>query len=199
MKNTNKGSSSLLIIIIVLLLIIILGGGFYIITNQGKSDTDLMESEMTNDEMEMKNEETPKAVPSTNTTTNTNTTAPKPTTTTAPTTNTTTNTNTNTTTATNFNGNWSGVSVPSDFNSGCTGATLNVTIKDNIISGTGRDPISGTTGTITGTVSSSGSVESLITFGGGLSVNWSGSLSSSKGSGSWRASDGCKGTWSISK
>ncbi|WP_091954930.1 hypothetical protein [Bradyrhizobium shewense] len=51
---------------------------------------------------------------------------------------------------------------------------------------------------VTGTVSPSGSV-STVGQGDGVTFTGSGRLGARSGSGTWRRSDGCGGTWSSAK
>lgn len=201
MINKQKGSSTALMLIIIVLLLVIIFGGFYLMI-QKDSDSKI-ELDLDTEEMMLEKETVTDTAPTPTKATGTTGSAPK-----APATNTQAPTNTgstnttgtvNATTAVSFNGNWSGLSLPKELDSGCTGSTINVNINGTKITGTAKDPISGVTGVVTGSVTSEGKVSSVFTFGGGLTVNWSGTLSGDKGSGSWNASDGCKGTWSLKR
>jgi hypothetical protein len=83
----------------------------------------------------------------------------------------------------NFDGAWMVTSV------GCGGTTTGAVIVTS-----GRIIAEG----VSGTVSPSGGVRTVGNFNG-VSVTSSGHLSSRRGSGSFRRSDGCSGTWSSSK
>ena len=86
----------------------------------------------------------------------------------------------------NFDGTWASASQG---RTTCSDRTTDVvTISGGRMSGTG----------FTGRVSGSGSV-SGIWAGSGISATVSGRLSGSHGSGSFRRSDGCVGTWTLSK
>jgi hypothetical protein len=83
----------------------------------------------------------------------------------------------------NFDGAWMVTSV------GCGGTTTGAVVVTS-----GRIIADG----VSGTVSPSGGVRTVGNFNG-VSVTSSGHLSSRRGSGSFRRSDGCGGTWSSSK
>ena len=83
----------------------------------------------------------------------------------------------------NFDGAWMVTSV------GCGGTTTGAVVVTS-----GRVIAQG----VSGTVSSSGGVRTLGNFNG-VAVTSSGRLSSRSGSGSFRRSDGCNGSWSASK
>jgi hypothetical protein len=85
----------------------------------------------------------------------------------------------------NFDGTWNGAS----FGRTCSDKTAGVVV----ISGS-RMAGDGFSGTVTG----SGSVSGLWA-GSGLSATVSGRISGSSGSGSFRRSDGCVGTWTLVK
>ena len=85
----------------------------------------------------------------------------------------------------NFDGTWSSASAGRT----CSDRTTDVvTISGGQMSGTG----------FSGRVSSSGSV-SGVWAGSGISATVSGRMSGRSGSGSFRRSDGCVGTWTLSK
>jgi hypothetical protein len=85
----------------------------------------------------------------------------------------------------NFDGRWNSAS----FGRTCSDKTTDVvTISGGQMSGTG----------FTGRVSGSGSV-SGVWAGSGISATVSGRMSGSSGSGSFRRSDGCVGSWTLSK
>ncbi|KYG24772.1 hypothetical protein SE92_01415, partial [Bradyrhizobium sp. AT1] len=52
---------------------------------------------------------------------------------------------------------------------------------------------------VSGTVSSSGAVSTFGHGDGGVTFTGSGRLGARSGSGSWRRSDGCGGTWTSAK
>ncbi|WP_375304226.1 hypothetical protein WI560_17710 [Bradyrhizobium sp. A11] len=82
-----------------------------------------------------------------------------------------------------FDGAWVVTSV------GCGGTTSGaVVVSSGKVIGQG----------VTGTVSSSGAV-STVGQGDGVTFTSSGRLGARSGSGSWRRSDGCGGTWSSAK
>ena len=86
----------------------------------------------------------------------------------------------------NFDGTWSSASQG---RTTCSDRTTDVvTISGGQMSGTG----------FSGRVSGSGSVSGLWS-GSGITASVSGRLSGRSGSGSFRRSDGCVGTWTLSK
>jgi len=86
----------------------------------------------------------------------------------------------------NFDGTWASASQG---RTTCSDRTTDVvTISGGRMSGTG----------FTGRVTGSGSV-SGVWAGSGISASVSGHMSGSRGSGSFRRSDGCVGTWTLSK
>jgi hypothetical protein len=86
----------------------------------------------------------------------------------------------------NFDGTWASASQG---RTTCSDRTTDVvTISGGRMTGTG----------FTGRVSGSGSV-SGVWAGSGISASVSGRLSGRSGSGSFRRSDGCAGTWTLSK
>jgi hypothetical protein len=86
----------------------------------------------------------------------------------------------------NFDGTWASASQG---RTTCSDRTSDVvTISGGRMTGTG----------FTGRVSGSGSV-SGVWAGSGISATVSGRLSGSRGSGSFQRSDGCAGTWTLSK
>jgi hypothetical protein len=85
----------------------------------------------------------------------------------------------------NFDGRWNSAS----FGRTCSDKTTDVvTISGGQMSGTG----------FSGRVSGSGSV-SGVWSGSGISANVSGRMSGNSGSGSFRRSDGCVGSWTLSR
>jgi len=85
----------------------------------------------------------------------------------------------------NFDGTWSSASAGQT----CSDRTTDVvTISGGQMSGTG----------FSGRVSSSGSVSGMWA-GSGISASVSGRMSGRSGSGTFRRSDGCVGTWTLSK
>jgi len=83
----------------------------------------------------------------------------------------------------NFDGAWSVTSV------GCGGSsTMGIVITSGRIVGEG----------LSGSVGPSGAASS-VWHGGGITSNGSGRFSGRSGSGSFRRTDGCSGTWSASK
>jgi len=85
----------------------------------------------------------------------------------------------------NFDGRWASASAGQT----CSDRTTDVvTISGGQMSGTG----------FTGRVSGSGSV-SGVWAGSGISANVSGRMSGNRGSGTFRRSDGCVGTWTLSR
>jgi hypothetical protein len=85
----------------------------------------------------------------------------------------------------NYDGTWNSASAGQT----CSDRTTDVvTISGGQMSGTG----------FSGRVSSSGSV-SGVWAGSGISASISGRMSGRSGSGSFRRSDGCVGTWTLSK
>jgi len=199
MINKQKGSSTALMLIIIVLLLVIIFGGIYLVTQKDSDSKMESETEEMIVEKEVMTDTSVNTTGTTGATTNTTTKVNTGSTNTTGTTNTNTTGTTNTTTAVSFDGNWTGAALPKELDGGCTGSTISVNINGTKITGTAKDPISGVTGVVTGSVSSAGKVSSVFTFGGGLTVNWSGTLSGNKGSGSWNASDGCKGGWSLNK
>jgi len=83
-----------------------------------------------------------------------------------------------------FDGAWAVTSV------GCGGSSSGATVVTS-----GRVIGEG----VSGTVSSSGSVHTFGQAGGGITYTGAGRLSGRSGSGTFRRSDGCSGTWTASK
>lgn len=84
----------------------------------------------------------------------------------------------------NFDGAWAVISV------GCGGTTTGATVVTS-----GRVIGQG----VTGSVSANGSVRTFGQGEGGLTYTGAGRLSGRSGSGTFRRSDGCSGTWTASK
>ncbi|MCK1735035.1 hypothetical protein IVA79_13910 [Bradyrhizobium sp. 138] len=83
-----------------------------------------------------------------------------------------------------FDGAWAVTSI------GCGGSTSGaVVVSSGKVIGQG----------VTGTVSSSGAVSTFGHGDGGVTFTSSGRLGARSGSGTWRRSDGCGGTWSSAK
>lgn len=83
-----------------------------------------------------------------------------------------------------FDGAWVVTSI------GCGGSTSGaVVVSSGKVIGQG----------VTGTVSSSGAVSTFGHGDGGVTFTGSGRLGARSGSGTWRRSDGCGGTWSSAK
>lgn len=83
-----------------------------------------------------------------------------------------------------FDGAWAVISV------GCGGSSSGATVVTS-----GRVIGEG----VSGTVSSNGSVHTFGQAGGGITYTGAGRLSGRSGSGTFRRSDGCSGTWTASK
>lgn len=83
-----------------------------------------------------------------------------------------------------FDGAWAVISV------GCGGSSSGATVVTS-----GRVIGEG----VSGTVSSNGSVRTFGQAGGGVTYTGAGRLSGRSGSGTFRRSDGCSGTWTASK
>jgi hypothetical protein len=83
-----------------------------------------------------------------------------------------------------FDGAWAVISV------GCGGSSSSATVVTS-----GRVIGEG----VSGTVSSNGSVHTFGQAGGGVTYTGAGRLSGRGGSGTFRRSDGCSGTWTASK
>ncbi|MDH6262465.1 hypothetical protein [Bradyrhizobium sp. BR13661] len=84
----------------------------------------------------------------------------------------------------NFDGAWAVTSV------GCGGSSSGATVVTS-----GRVIGDG----VSGTVSSNGSVHTFGQAGNGITYTGAGRLSGRSGSGTFRSSDGCSGTWTASK